>query len=232
MSEDDWLNAGEPDLMLTWLRDFGGASERKLRLFAVACFRRVWHLLTDEHARAAVRTSERYADGAASLEELEAAFAAADRAHQEACQRASVQSVTFLDAARLAAHPVERGLADSTAHAVAFGVAWQGNDFVEAAAGEESHQCDLLRDVFGLLAFRPVPVPGSWRTRTVLALAQRAYEEQDPRTGMLDAVALGVMADALEEAGCDGGDLLTHLRQPGIVHVRGCWAVDLLPEKS
>jgi hypothetical protein len=52
----------------------------------------------------------------------------------------------------------------------------------------------------------------------------RAYEWRD-----LDA--LPVLADALEDAGCESGDLLRHLRGPG-PHVRGCWVVDLILAKS
>jgi hypothetical protein len=35
-----------------------------------------------------------------------------------------------------------------------------------------------------------------------------------------------VLADALEEAGADA-ELVEHLRGPGL-HLRGCWAVDLI----
>jgi hypothetical protein len=42
---------------------------------------------------------------------------------------------------------------------------------------------------------------------------------------------MGVLADALEESGCTDADILTHLRGPG-PHVRGCWCVDLLLNKS
>ena len=42
---------------------------------------------------------------------------------------------------------------------------------------------------------------------------------------------LPILADALEDAGCDDSDILSHCRS-GPVHVRGCWVVDLLLGKS
>jgi hypothetical protein len=42
---------------------------------------------------------------------------------------------------------------------------------------------------------------------------------------------MGVLADALEESGCDNADILGHLRGDGD-HVRGCWAVDLILGKE
>ena len=42
---------------------------------------------------------------------------------------------------------------------------------------------------------------------------------------------LPILADALEEAGCDDAEILAHCRGPG-THARGCWAVDLILEKS
>lgn len=49
--------------------------------------------------------------------------------------------------------------------------------------------------------------------------------------GSLDPDTLAVLADALEDAGCDNEDVLNHCRQPGI-HVRGCWVLDLLLGKE
>jgi hypothetical protein len=42
---------------------------------------------------------------------------------------------------------------------------------------------------------------------------------------------LRILADALEEAGCDNANILTLCRQPG-PHIRGCWVVDLILGKE
>src|SRR4051794_28470180 len=73
MTERDWLTSKDPQAMLAFLRDCGHASGRKLRLFAVACCRSVRHPLAEERFRKAVEVAEGYADGQASLEDLEAA---------------------------------------------------------------------------------------------------------------------------------------------------------------
>src|SRR5262245_24989357 len=91
-------------------------------------------------------------------------------------------------------------------------------------------QCRLIRDLFGD-RFRPtIPAPAC-RTPEVLALARAAYEERALPSGQLDPDRLAVLADALEEAGCDRAELLGHLRGPG-PHVRGCWGVDLVLNKE
>jgi hypothetical protein len=85
-------------------------------------------------------------------------------------------------------------------------------------------QSALARDVFGPLPFRLVTLDSSWRTSTVLGLASAIYAER-----AFDR--LPILADALEDAGCDQPDILSHCRSDG-PHVRGCWAVDLVLGKS
>ncbi len=60
MTESDWFTSTDPQAMLSFLRDRGPVSDRKLRLYACACCRSVWHLLGDERSREVIRVSERY----------------------------------------------------------------------------------------------------------------------------------------------------------------------------
>jgi len=80
-------------------------------------------------------------------------------------------------------------------------------------------QCGILRDIFGN-PFRRVTFDPQWLTFTVLALAQTMYDSRD-------FSAMPILADALQDAGCDSDDVLAHCRSAG-PHVRGCWVIDLL----
>src|SRR4051794_8469048 len=71
----DSLDCGDADAMQKYL--IGTGNKRKVILFAVACCRRIWHLLDDNRSRVAVEVLERYADGLASEEELAAVAAPA-----------------------------------------------------------------------------------------------------------------------------------------------------------
>ncbi len=72
MTEEEWLECTEPQKMLLLIQ--GKEHDRKLRLFLVACCRRVRHLLPDDHLREAIEIAERFADGLASKRERNAAF--------------------------------------------------------------------------------------------------------------------------------------------------------------
>jgi hypothetical protein len=71
--------------------------------------------------------------------------------------------------------------------------------------------------------FRPDSFDPSWRTDTAIALAAHMYDCRE-------FSALPILADALEDAGCDCADTLDHCRSPA-VHVRGCWVLDRILEK-
>jgi len=59
----------------------------------------------------------------------------------------------------------------------------------------------------------------AWQGGTVEKLAQTLEAE--------GATEFGILADALEDAGCSDEALLSHLRRPG-GHVPGCWAIDAI----
>src|SRR3712207_3181996 len=82
MTEREWLTSNDPKGMFDLVKE--KASDRKLRLFAVACCRRLSGLLTDPWSRGAIDVAEQYADGLAGGEELSAAFLRAQRARDEA----------------------------------------------------------------------------------------------------------------------------------------------------
>jgi len=88
---------------------------------------------------------------------------------------------------------------------------------------EEGPYVHLLRCIAGN-PFRPVAFDPNWRTETVVSLASAIYAER-----AFDR--LPILADALEEAGCDHADILSHCRGPG-PHARGCWVVDLVLGKE
>jgi hypothetical protein len=143
------------------------ASERKLRLFASACCRRIWHLLTDGRCREAVEVAERFADGITTDGELDEARAAVGRINVFA------RGVTFFDrcfirAAGWAVNQYAMNAAAMAAESAAVAPA-------ESGPNEPVAQASLICDIFGN-PFRPLTFDSAWRTTDVLALARGIYE--------------------------------------------------------
>src|SRR5262249_23286672 len=94
-------------------------------------------------------------------------------------------------------------------------------------------QAHMLRDLFGN-PFRAAPTlePSllHWNGGPVVRLAGAASDQRMMPEGQLDPARLAVLADALEEAGAPE-QVLAHLRARG-PHVRGCWCLDLLLDRS
>jgi hypothetical protein len=107
----------------------------------------------------------------------------------------------------------------------------------ETREAEAAVQAMLLSDIPGLLPFRTPHVDPRWRTAAVVSLARTACEERINANPLcvgwlvLDPLRLQILAAALEEAGADDAEILSHLRRPQ-EYVRGCWCVDLLLGKE
>src|SRR6202035_3906812 len=98
-------------------------------------------------------------------------------------------------------------------HQAARSAAEASNNPEEALPIERLSQCTLLRDIFGN-PFRPVTLIPSWLTPTVVALAHQMYDSRD-------FSAMPILADALQDGGCENAQILEHCRGTG-PHVRGC----------
>jgi hypothetical protein len=237
MTEDQWLACAETDTLLGFLRGeyVGGGqwvqgdfvpSERKLRLFAVACCRRSWASIDWEPVWPLVEAAEQFADGLAGRGEL---AGARDRALR-AWANTGAEAVWAIDVAAEDAWSVAATTcvnADLRSLDVAYraaarqgrlqglrgkGRARLGTQAVRVARDTaERAKCALLRDLFGN-PFRAVRLDPAWLTADVLALARAAYGERLMPWGELDPARLAVLADALEECGCTAAEVLGHLR--------------------
>jgi hypothetical protein len=233
MNEADWLACNDPQAMLPFLRDSGKLTERKARLFAVACCRRFWHLLKRKGSREAVEVAERYAEGQADETGLTAARSGALKVMLALERSAALYNSEARDLARAADTVCCQPAAD-----IAQKVAKQTADSygpLRAEARERAAQAVIVRDLFGPVPFRAPPaIPSSvrtWNYGTILRLATASYAERSLPAGTLDNARLAVLADALEEAGCQEASVLTHLRGQGS-HWRGCWVLDWLLNKA
>ena len=221
MTEAEWLACGDPGQLLAHLE--GKASERKLRLFAVACCQYCRQLRLNNDQRDALDVGARFADSEATEEELAEAHRKADGFVTELYTRMSSEDgIRRIAEAYTVATAIRPATTDSDMHTRAAIVTF----WIERAVGPDHNPqlADLLRDIFGN-PFRPAAFDPAWRTGTVLALATQMYESRD-------FGAMPILADALQDAGCTSEDVLNHCRDAHATHVRGCWVVDLVLGKG
>jgi hypothetical protein len=213
MTEAEWNSSTNPQAMLEFLRDSGRLSYRKLRLFAVACCRSVWDDLPDGEGHNAVEVGEMFADGLTTSDARNDAWVKLQVAKESAVAEMEFERALWL---RHCQSPV-------------YGKIEQGVFLVPHT--DARAKCSLLRCIAGPLAFRQVtifPPILRWNEGTVVKLAQPSYEARSLPEGTMDPARLAVLADALEDAGCEDAEILEHLRRQETVHVRGCWPVDLV----
>ncbi len=255
MTEEEWLVCDDSGEMLEFIGNM--VTERKVRLFAVACCRRIDRLLPHKGQRIALDVAEQFADGIVSLAPLaEACGQAKAYAGLASCAVAAactpIVPLCPKCAAPMSLRHGQRGLlfhecssapkcpeacpslqgivGYATGVAAEAAVCEHTMGYEMACNAEVSEQSQLMRDIIGN-PFRAVSINPTWLTPTVLGLARATYDNRTLPSGTLDNTRLAILADALEDAGCDNADILNHCRWPG-PHVRGCWVVDLLLGKE
>jgi hypothetical protein len=224
MTEDQWLAATEPDVLLRALVGIGNPT-RLAHLYAVACCLRVRDRLSDP-ARRMIDAIEATLDEEADWSERSAKLQGtvlggplpvagmANRAVERLYSRFFHPLGPLLNWSRV------RDTLSEIARLARQAVGKRGMPGWEA---EAAVQAVLLRDIF-THSDRPMLVLPAWLTPTVLALAEGIYADRT-----FDR--LPILADALQDAGCDDPDVLGHCRSEG-PHVRGCWVVDLVLGKG
>jgi hypothetical protein len=275
VTEQEWLTNTDPLAMVEFLRGSptgedtvtwwnsrwrwegaGQGQDRKFRLFACACCRRIWDRIPEPCNRDAVVAVEDFLEGRLPAAALEAAFVASSAVEwkEDGSGRRS-------EPGYWAIKYLGRGFYKMTAAASALLVASQvlflADEGYGREAGHEFNCCYYAGNGVVLRSFRwPEPIPASVEAecatqaallRCILGNPCRPAPTLDPdwlrwKDGMVARLARGIyddrafdrlpiLADALEDAGCHDTAILDHCRQPG-PHVRGCWVVDLLLGKE
>jgi hypothetical protein len=207
MTEAEWLACTEAWQPLLYVRQY--ASVRRLRLVAAAYARWLQSLPAYANDRPFADLIEEVADQPKSRDELE------------------LRAYGLPGSGWLLSHAL--GPDDTVGQAVSK-LVWyaQGTEQELSQCRQPAHarMIRTLREIFGN-PFCATPVSSSWLAWHGGAIPKMAQSIYDSRA--FDRLPL--LADALEDAGCDNADILSHCRMPG-EHVRGCWVVDLLLGKS
>jgi hypothetical protein len=218
MTESEWLRSDDPTDMLRALSDVGMS---KLRLFGVACCRRVAHKLPYERIRRVLDVCERYANGSANADELAQAQATAlavpllGHYSDNIVVRQAVAAVTHLTGA-------DRHFHWRTVEEVRSKAARAADDGI----AERRWQCELLRCLFGA-RFHSGKMPPAcleWGRGLAVEMARMIAQERRWQD-------MPVLADVLEDAGCSSELILAHCRS-GQEHVDGCWVLETLLARS
>jgi hypothetical protein len=245
MTEQEWLTCSEPGPMVHHLRDHGAmyrtrwqgwvaarhwrTSERKLRLFACACCRRVAARMAGPEALAVIEAAEAHADGRCDLAAVERALAVVDRAEQARARVLEARSGPPMENSRcafaalscLAAADLERVV--TVVHFASLALQRSVIHTTDKGSFEGPAQACLLREIVGNPFVPPRIDPAwlSWNEGIVEHMARTIHQDRAYQD-------MPILADALADAGCRDETILGHCRDEGTVHAMGCWVLDLL----
>jgi len=219
-TEDEWLTSTNLDEMHFFLQP--RVSWRKPLLFALAGCNRIRDRIRDSKLRQFLDIVERFAEGKTTRHEIDANA-------KELTDDSDPTFAAITGLAELDAHPMAPANYVTKYVPLAMckqDISVRSTESRETIDREKSALLLIARDIFGN-PFRPLRVDPKWLTwndDTVARLARGIYEEQE-----FDRLPL--LANALEDAGCQDAEILDHCRRPGN-HVRGCWVLDLLLDKE
>ena len=202
MSEAEWLNATTPHQLLDLLSS--GYSRRKLRHCVCACLRCVISAPLISTEVRALTFAELIAD-----DEMNVDFDEWGALWDELDARTRIASSGPFDPGMLLIHAVSENIHEEAR--------WLLAGFEDVGISAEI-PLRVLREIFGN-PFRPVSFSPDWRTDTAVTLARQMYDSRE-------FSAMPILADALQDAGCDNDEVLSHCRDAKQAHVRGCWVVD------
>jgi hypothetical protein len=219
--------------MLKLIRQRGGATERQLRLFAVACCRQLLQQVSmGLNDMQAVEVAERYADGKVAIDELIAARYAphlppTPRTAAIACRNAT-ETEDLILMADCAAGNAAWAAGEHAASIV--NASTDSFIFIAAHTIEKAIQASILRDILGPVPFRTIHSVSNLlvmpAASKLIHLASWLYELR-----AFTFERMNLLADALQEVGWENDEIMSHCRNREQTHVRGCWVVDLILSK-
>ncbi|VTR97955.1 Uncharacterized protein (Fragment) OS=uncultured bacterium PE=4 SV=1 [Gemmata massiliana] len=215
LTESQWLEWDDPVPMVSFLRSH--VNDRRLQLFACGVCRKLAPLMGIVEYELGLEAAERYANGERTKSAMKRYRQVLTHHRISLSGGDSSEQYTALFLATVAIS--ERDFR-SFPTCLTDLLRVRQSDQVRSAIYPAG---PTLREIFGN-PFRPVSFSPSWRTSTAVALASQMYESRD-------FSAMPILADALQDAGCDNSDVLDHCRGKG-PHVRGCWVVDLVLGKE
>jgi hypothetical protein len=247
MNEIEWLESANAGRLLNLLFVTPGIiykgvvqqhprGRRRLRLFGVAVARRILHLISSPVLLKLHEAAESYADGKVSFQDVEALLVECG-IHCDLADPPGVigggSNYTIEWFRWLLTRTTQQKYADLAVATLATREAFGAASFHEYAAialeGENAlteiaRQAEIVREIFGN-PFRSIIFDPAWRTTTAIQLAQQMYDAHDYST-------MPILADALQDAGCENDEILNHCRSSTASHVRGCWVADLVLGKA
>jgi hypothetical protein len=223
--EAEWL-AARSDVELALSR-CTPKQYRKWRLFGVACCRWAMTLTPpDPQLETLAVCAERFADGLGTWNEVKRArrtLPGSRSGLEEAFGPGAVKLGVIAALDQTTKKAASAPLLASSSVRSAFGSVIRPDYYADADRAEQS-LLSIARDIFGN-PFRPVVFDPEWRSDTALSLAKHSYDARD-------FAQMPILADALQDAGCDNAEILSHCRDANATHVRGCWVVDMILGKS